>query len=42
MLLHVLCGMLFGYLIASVRFSYILIFKGYKSINDIPDFEDYK
>ncbi len=42
MLLHVLWGMLFGYLIASVRFSYILLFKGYGSINDIPDAEEIK
>ena len=37
-----LWGMLFGYLLASVRFASILLFKGYKSINDIPDAQDIK
>jgi hypothetical protein len=40
MLLHILYGMLFGYLLASFRFASILVKKGYRSIDQIPDFED--
>lgn len=40
MLLHILYGMLFGYLIASFRFASILVKKGYRSLDQIPDFED--
>ena len=39
MLLHVLWGMLFGYLLASVRFAAIILSKGYGSLNDIPESE---
>lgn len=37
MLLHILWGMFFGYILSSVRFAAILLYKGYSSINDIPD-----
>jgi hypothetical protein len=40
MLLHILYGMLFGYLLASFRFALILVSKGYRSINEIPDVKD--
>lgn len=39
MLLHILWGMLFGYIIASVRFASILLSKGYRSLSEIPDKE---
>jgi hypothetical protein len=39
MLLHVLWGMLFGYLLASVRFASIIVSKGYRSMDEIPDVE---
>ena len=42
MLLHILYGMLFGYLLASFRFAAMLVKKGYRSIDQIPDFEDYR
>jgi hypothetical protein len=32
--------MLFGYLLASFRFASILVKKGYRSVDQIPDFED--
>ena len=37
MLLHVLWGMFFGYIIAAVNFAKILVRKGYTSVEDIPD-----
>ena len=37
MTLHILYGMLFGYLLASFRFASILVRKGYTSVEDIPD-----
>lgn len=37
MILHVLWGMFFGYIIASVRFAAIILSKGYGSINEIPE-----
>lgn len=37
MLLHVLWGMFFGYIIGSVNFAAILVMKGYTSIRDIPE-----
>lgn len=40
MLLHILYGMLFGYLLATFRFASILVKKGYRSVDQIPDFED--
>lgn len=39
MLLHILWGMFFGYILASVRFAAILLSKGYGSINEIPEVE---
>jgi len=39
MLLHILWGMFFGYIIASVYFAAILVSKGYRSISEIPDKE---
>lgn len=39
MLLHILWGMLFGYLIGSFYFATILVNKGYRSISEIPDKE---
>jgi hypothetical protein len=42
MLLHILWGMFFGYILASVRYASIIVFKGYSSIHDIPDAEDIK
>lgn len=40
MLLHILYGILFGYLLATFRFASILVKKGYRSVEQIPDFED--
>lgn len=37
MLLHILWGMFFGYLLASFRFASILVGKGYRSVDQIPD-----
>jgi hypothetical protein len=39
MLLHILWGMFFGYILASVRYASIIVSKGYRSINDIPEAE---
>lgn len=39
MLLHVLWGMFFGYIIASVNFAAMLVNKGYRSVSEIPDRE---
>jgi hypothetical protein len=37
MLLHILWGMLFGYLIANFNFALMLVNKGYRSISEIPE-----
>ena len=39
MLLHILWGMFFGYIIASVNFAFVLVNKGYRSVSEIPDKE---
>ena len=39
MLLHILWGMLIGYLIAQFNFALFLLSKGYTSTNQIPDKE---
>ena len=39
MLLHILWGMFFGYIIASVNFAAVLVSKGYRSVNEIPEKE---
>jgi hypothetical protein len=39
MLLHILWGMFFGYIIATVNFAFILVNKGYRSVTEIPDKE---
>jgi hypothetical protein len=39
MLLHILWGMLFGYLIATFNFALVLVNKGYRSVSEIPDKE---
>ena len=42
MLLHVLWGMFFGYIIASVNYASILVKKGYRTLGEIPDKEDHE
>lgn len=37
MILHILYGMLFGYLLASFRIAKMLVGKGYRSLDQIPD-----
>lgn len=37
MLLHVLWGMFFGYIIASVNYAAIIVSKGYRTLSEIPD-----
>jgi hypothetical protein len=37
MILHILYGMLFGYLLASFRIASMLVRKGYRSVYEIPD-----
>lgn len=39
MILHVLWGMFFGYILASVRFASIIVSKGYRSMEEIPEVE---
>ena len=39
MLLHILWGMLFGYIIATFNFALVLVNKGYRSVSEIPDKE---
>lgn len=39
MLLNILWGMFFGYMIASINFAFILANKGYRSLTEIPDKE---
>ena len=34
-----LWGSLFGYILASVNFAFVLVNKGYRSVNEIPDKE---
>lgn len=40
MLLHILWGMFFGYIVASVNYAVIIINKGYARLSEIPD-KDY-
>jgi hypothetical protein len=40
MLLHILWGMFFGYIIASINYAAILVRKGYTSLSEIPE-KDY-
>jgi hypothetical protein len=37
MLLHVLYGMLFGYLLATFQIARVLVRKGYRRFDEIPD-----
>lgn len=37
MLLHILWGMFFGYIIATINFASVLVSKGYRSVEEIPD-----
>jgi hypothetical protein len=37
MLLNILWGMFFGYLIATFQIAKLLVKKGYRRFNDIPD-----
>jgi hypothetical protein len=37
MLLHILYGMLFGYLLATFQIARILVRKGYRRFDEIPD-----
>jgi hypothetical protein len=38
-ILLLLWGMFFGYIIATVGFARILVSKGYRSINEVPERE---
>jgi hypothetical protein len=40
MILHILYGMLFGYLLASFRVAVLLVNKGYRSLDQIPDIRE--
>ena len=40
MLLHILWGMFFGYIIASVNYAAIIVNKGYRSLSEIPNKND--
>lgn len=40
MLLHILWGMFFGYILASVNYAVIIINKGYNRLSEIPDKHD--
>jgi hypothetical protein len=40
MLLHVLWGMFFGYILATVNFAATLVNKGYRKLSEIPDKEE--
>lgn len=40
MLLHILWGMLFGYLLATFNFAITLVSKGYRTLSEIPDKEE--
>jgi hypothetical protein len=37
MLLHILYGMLFGYLLATFQIAKLLVRKGYRRFDEIPD-----
>jgi len=37
MLLHILYGMLFGYLLATFQIARVLVGKGYRRFDEIPD-----
>jgi hypothetical protein len=37
MLLHILYGMLFGYLLATFQIARLLVKKGYRRFDEIPD-----
>ena len=37
MLLHILYGMLFGYLLATFQIAKLLVKKGYRRFDEIPD-----
>lgn len=37
MLLHILWGMFFGYIIASINYAVIIINKGYTKLSEIPN-----
>jgi hypothetical protein len=37
MLLHILYGMLFGYLLATFQIAKVLVRKGYRRFDEIPD-----
>jgi hypothetical protein len=37
MLLHILYGMLFGYLLATFQIARVLVRKGYRRFDEIPD-----
>jgi hypothetical protein len=37
MLLHILYGMLFGYLLATFQIARLLVRKGYRRLDEIPD-----
>jgi len=37
MLLHILYGMLFGYLLATFQIARLLVRKGYRRFDEIPD-----
>jgi len=37
MLLHMLYGMLFGYLLATFQIARLLVRKGYRRFDEIPD-----
>jgi len=39
MLLHILYGMLFGYLLATFQIARVLVKKGYSRFDEIPDNE---
>jgi len=39
MLLHILYGMLFGYLLATFQIARVLVKKGYNRFDEIPDNE---
>lgn len=42
MLLHILWGMLFGYILASVNYAAMLVSKGYRTLSEIPDKENHE
>jgi hypothetical protein len=42
MLLQILWGMFFGYILASVNYASILVRKGYRTLSEIPNKENYE